>query len=159
MLRTEWEALSAMSQNSPNNVHQLTTGPNWKALADLYAEGADDVEIAKELGITKAQFYDMERDIPAFADFVAKGRTLSEAWWVKKARESLFSKDLNTTLFNFNMKNRFKWADRIDTKETMEEVIGDENALRAALVRAAKKVGKKHPDLLKELLESGDGTA
>lgn len=155
MHRTVLEDLSAMSQN-PSKVLQLNTGPNWDALGALYAEGAADIEIAKELGITMAQFTEMETDYPEFADFVAKGRTLSHAWWVKKAREALFNKELNTTLFTFNMKNRFGWADKIDTKDTSEEHIGDADSLRSAVIRAAKKLNKKHPELLKEMTETGD---
>lgn len=141
-----------MNQNqSPSNVVPLNTGPDWKALADMYGKGAMDVEIAKELGITIGQFYEMEADLAEFADFVAKGRTMSQAWWVKTARENLFNKDLNAGLFAFNMKNRFGWADKIDTKDTTDDVPNDADGLRAGLVRAAKKLGKKHPELLKEL--------
>lgn len=148
-------------KSNPAEVIPLNTGPNWKNLSDLYAEGAHDVEIAKELGITIAQFLEMEKDYPEFADFVAKGRTLSQAWWVATARKQLFNKDLNTGLFNFNMKNRFGWADKLDTTtNTDESHAGDADALRAAVLRAAKKLGKKHPDLLKDLMETtANGTA
>lgn len=139
------------NQQNPSNVIELNTGPDWKALADLYGQGAADVEIAKELGITIAQFYAMEQDIPEFADFVAKGRTLSQAWWVKMARTHLTNKDLNTALFNFNMKNRFGWADKIDTNAGGEEQIGDADSLQSALMKAVKRLAKKRPDLLQEL--------
>ena len=58
------------------------------------------------------------------------------------------------------MKNRFGWADKIDTKDTSDDVPNDADGLRAALVRAAKRVGKKHPELLKELgnLETDNGS-
>lgn len=142
-----------------SNVVEIKKGPDWKMLSQLYAEGASDVEIAKELGITISQFLEMERDHPEFATFVAKGRTLSQAWWVYQARNNLWNKDFNTTLFNFNMKNRFGWADKIETNSTGDDSTKSADTLKAELAKAAKRLGSKYPELFRQLgEEQSDGS-
>ena len=93
---------------------------DWKAIADEYATGAADVEIAKLLDITINDFYRLEQEQPAFAKFVDKGRTMSQAWWYEKARKGLFTNEFNTALWNFNMKNRFPddWRDKQEVEQT-----------------------------------------
>lgn len=122
--------------------------PNWKALLEAYGEGASDVEIARLLNITIAKFYQMCEDIPAFNDFVEKGRTLSQAWWYEVGRTSLFNKDLNVALYNFNMKNRHGWADKVDTNDTTNKEPVSLDQAKGQLAQALKRLGKKSPELL-----------
>lgn len=146
---------AAISSASMTNVEPIKKGPDWKALTDEYAQGASDVEIAVLLGISLTDFYEMERDIPEFATFASKGRTLSQAWWVGRSRANLWNKEFNTALYNFNMKNRYGWADKIEAKDTSEESVRDADTLKAEVFKAAKKLGAKYPDLLRELGEEG----
>lgn len=122
--------------------------PDWNALLDLYGEGASDVEIARALGITIARFQHLCQETPAFATFAERGRTLSQAWWVEQARLNLWKKDFNVALWNFNMKNRFGWADKTETTDNTDKGPVNLDQLNTQLVSALKALGKKHPDLL-----------
>lgn len=121
--------------------------PKWDELLDLYSEGASDVEIARALRITVARFYNLIEEVPEFANFVERGRTLAQAWWYEAGRKNLWNKDFNTTLYNFNMKNRHGWADKVETGDKNDKPI-DQQAARAALVSALRELGKKNPELL-----------
>jgi hypothetical protein len=124
------------------------TKPNWEALLEAYGEGASDVEIARLLKITISRFYELMEEHVAFADFVDRGRTLAQAWWYEKGRTSLWDKNFNTALWNFQMKNRYGWADRVDTtdKTNLDPVNLDQ--AKGQLQQALKRLAKKSPELL-----------
>lgn len=122
--------------------------PNWEALLEAYGEGASDVEIARLLKITMARFYELMEEHPAFADFVERGRTLAQAWWYEKGRTSLWDKSFNTALWNFQMKNRFGWADKVDTSDTTDKDPANLDQAKGQLQQALKRLAKKSPELL-----------
>ena len=121
--------------------------PDWNALLELYGEGASDVEIARALGITIARFQHLCQDQPAFANFAEKGRTLSQAWWVEQARKNLWKKEFNVALWNFNMKNRYGWADKTETVDNSKMENLDSDQLKTQLSAAMKALAKKNPEL------------
>ena len=123
------------------------TQVNWAEIAEAYAEGAADVEIAKMLNLTIADFYQLEQERPAFAKFVEKGRTMSQAWWYERARKGLFSKEFNTSLWNFNMKNRYGWADKTDISDSNSTPVSLDEA-KAQLNQALARIAKTSPELL-----------
>lgn len=124
------------------------TSPNWEALLDSYGEGASDVEIARLLKITLARFHQLCEESPAFFSFADRGRTLSQAWWYEKGRTSLFDKNFNTALWNFNMKNRHGWADKVDTTDNTDKDPVNLDALKGQLASAMQRLAKKNPELL-----------
>lgn len=124
---------------------------DWKAIAEEYAAGAADVEIAKLLDITINDFYRLEQEQPAFARFVDKGRTMSQAWWYEKARKGLFTKEFNTALWNFNMKNRFGWADKTDVQDTTNKDPVNLDQAKSQLQAALKRVSQSSPEILSGL--------
>lgn len=121
---------------------------DWKAIALLYEEGASDVEVAKALNITETGFYSLVEENPAFATFVEKGRTMAKAWWYEQARTGIYAHKFNTTLFNFVLKNRYNWADKLDTNDTTDKDPVSLDQMRGQLQSALKQISKKHPDLL-----------
>lgn len=121
---------------------------DWKGAAALYEEGGSDVEVAKHLGLTEAAFYSLVEENPAFATFVEKGRTMAKAWWYEQGRRGIWSKDLNSSLFNFSMKNRYGWADKIDTNDTTEKDPVNLDQVQGQLHTALKQISKKYPELL-----------
>lgn len=135
---------------------QQSSNSKWDAVLSLYEEGASDVEVAKELGITKAAFIKMYAEVAAFAAFVDKGNTMSEAWWHTKLRKNIGNKDFNTTLFNFAMKNRFAWADRLDTTSSTPET-ADVEQMRKELRGLVKKLEDKEPGLTRTLFAIDGG--
>lgn len=126
------------------------TTPNWQALLSLYEKGASDIEIAKELGMTKAQFARTYESVSAFAEFVDRGRTLAEAYFNRVARDSIFSRDINTSMLQFILKNRLSWSDRVDVNSTKETDVDAEQA-KKDLQRVMKELNKLDPALTARL--------
>lgn len=126
---------------------------NWDELKALYEQGASDVEIARELGLSLREFAKMEKEIPTFARFVELGRTMAQAWWYTAGRKNIINKDFNTTLYNFNMKNRFGWADKVETNSgnPADEALNADQ-LKSEIGRLAKKLGKSHPEIVRQLV-------
>lgn len=124
------------------------SGTNWEALLDAYGNGASDVEIARALKLTTKRFYQLCEENPAFQEFVEKGRTLAQAWWYEKGRTSLWDKGFNTALWNFNMKNRYGWADKVESSDTTDKDPVNLDEAKAQLASALKRLGKKNPELL-----------
>lgn len=121
----------------------------WDRLIKLYELGAADVEIAKELGITVAKFRSLVKDNVQFATFVERGNTLAMAYFYKIGREGIFDKTFNTTLWAFNMKNRFGWADKVESTTTVDESISTDD-LKAKLYSAIKSLAKHSPEFLRD---------
>lgn len=122
--------------------------PNWQAIEEAYANGAADVEIAALLGITIGRFFSLVQEHEPFAALVEKGRTMSQAWWVSQGRLNLKNKEFQSTLYNFNMKNRYGWADKIDTQDTTGKENINQDQLRAEFNVLLKRVAKSNPELL-----------
>ena len=128
----------------------------WKALLDLYDNGASDAEIARELEITISRFYQLCEENDAFNKFAEKGRTLAMAWWYKQGRLGLFLEKFSSPLYNFNMKNRYGWADKVESNDTTNKEPADINQLQGSLKAALKKIAKTNPDMLRDLTGDED---
>lgn len=124
---------------------------DWQKVEELYELGGSDVEAAKLLGMTKAQFESSYKNVPAFQEFIDLCRTKAEAYFNRVARDSIFSKDINTTLLQFVLKNRIGWADRVDTTNRNEE-IGEASAAKQELGKLMKKLAEKDPALASQIV-------
>lgn len=122
--------------------------PDWPGALTAYGEGASDVEVAKILKITIAKFYQLYEEVTSFRDFAERGRTLSQAWWYEQGRTGLFRKDFNGALWNFNMKNRHGWTDRVESSDITDKEPINLDQAKGQLAQALKILGKKNPELL-----------
>lgn len=119
----------------------------------LYKAGAGDVEIADHLGMTLRKFHELCEQNPAFAEFVERGSTVAQAWWWRQARTNLTNKSFNANMWFTNMKNRWGWADKVDTHTTIEDNKPVEE-LQNQLKLAVEALRKRSPELAKSLVDS-----
>ena len=97
-------------------------------LPDMFKNGESVAEVCAKLGIWKDTFYNWVKEYPDFSDAYKKGLELSEAWWVELGRKgSEGKKRIQPATWIFNMKNRFKWTDRIDASITGDMTVGTTN--------------------------------
>lgn len=126
----------------------LPSSPNWDELELLYAEGASDVEIACALHITMRKFQKMYQDSKPFADWVDMGNTIASAWWVSQGRLHLKNKTFNSSLWGFNMKNRYAWAEKSELSNLADKDDSDLEKLKRELQATMRIIAKDNPDLL-----------
>jgi hypothetical protein len=85
----------------------------------LFSNGESVTEVCTHLDITKETFFKWVKQYPSFSDSYKKGLELSEAWWTKLGRAGSAGKvKIQPATWIFNMKNRFKWKDKIEVNET-----------------------------------------
>jgi hypothetical protein len=94
-----------------------------KIMETEFSEGASIVEVCAEINISRETFYDwIDPESPRYKeDFsytVKKGIEQSEAWWQRKGRKGLNDPSLSYTGWYMNMKNRFGWADKQESRIT-----------------------------------------
>lgn len=120
---------------------QLGTSSEWaRKLTDYYAQGYSDAEVAAELKITIKDFNKHLAENAGFSKLVNFGRTLSTAFWEGLARKNIANKQFNTPLYNFYMKNKYGWADKIETNNSNDNTNMNMDALKAELARKLKKL-------------------
>jgi len=85
-------------------------------VVDLMKQGASIEEICLDLDICVKTFYNWCEAHPEFLQSKKKGESFSKGWWMKNGRLNLENKDFNYTGWYMNMKNRFGWADKQETK-------------------------------------------
>jgi len=80
--------------------------------------------VAGYIGIAKDTLYKWAEAHPEFADALRIGTSKSQYVWEKKAVDfsvhTKNGKQINAAVYNLNMKNRFGWVDKVETKN--EEV-------------------------------------
>jgi hypothetical protein len=90
--------------------------PQWiETMLNLYSEGRGDIEVCKELKITRTQFNQYCADVPAFAELVERGRDYAEAWWMEQGRINLKNKEFVPAIWQWNMINRYNWSSKKDS--------------------------------------------
>lgn len=82
----------------------------------LMKVGASKAEVCAELDICHETFQNYQTKHKEFSEAVKKGEQLSMAWWEREGRINLKEKDFSYTGWYMNMKNRFGWADKQETK-------------------------------------------
>jgi hypothetical protein len=96
-------------------------------LPGMFAEGQSVLEVAVTLGISRAEYYELEKRYPEFMDASTRGKGISQAWWESQGRVNLFDtkgydsetkvsieRKFNDRLWNKNVSCRFRndWTDK-----------------------------------------------
>ena len=116
---------------------------DWEhRILDLSNQGASIVELAVELDISRDTFYALSERDDDFFDTVKKCKQLCEAWWVRKGRTNLGNKEFSYTGWYMNMKNRFNWADKQETKHSGEMTTNNKVDLSKLSVEALEALKK-----------------
>jgi len=88
-----------------------------KILPYMFINGESVAEVCVQLGICKDTFYNWRKEHKEFSDSYKRGLTYSEAWWTVLGRLGAAGKeDINAATWIFNMKNRFNWLDKVESK-------------------------------------------
>jgi hypothetical protein len=90
-----------------------------KIAIDLMSEGASITEVAAEIGVERKTLYNWMDKHPDFLHAIKRGEELSQAWWEKQGRTNLKDQAFSYTGWYMNMKNRFKWSDRLSTEQAV----------------------------------------
>ncbi len=124
-----------MTEMPNSNTH------SWaKEIVEYYRQGYSDAEVAAAMGYTVRQFNEQLADNPTFSKLVEFGRTLSLAWWESQSRKNINNKSFNTPLWVFTMKNKYGWADKIETTNSNENTDLSIDQLRSEIGRKLKKL-------------------
>lgn len=85
-----------------------------------------------DLNVSKQTVYDWEIH-PEFLDAKRRAFAKCQQWWEEKAAEYLVSEPkgatLNTGVWIFNMKNRFRWTDRVEQNTNANVKVEDFKSL------------------------------
>lgn len=87
----------------------------------LYSEGMTDVEVCKEMQITRRKFEEYCSNSPEFKAIVEAGRDYAEAFWVSQPRKNLQNKNFMTEAWKFYMANRYAWGTKQEVKEKLSD--------------------------------------
>lgn len=97
------------------------TQDNFEDIFSLYEEGASDIEIKAYIWKLRGSFSNdlwdrwMKEEV-IFSETIKHGRVLSETWWQRQGRANLNTPGYSYTGWYMNMKNRFGWADKVESK-------------------------------------------
>lgn len=120
---------------------QLGSSSEWaRKITDYYAQGYSDAEVAAELKITLKDFNKHLAENAGFSKLVNFGRTLSTAFWEGLARKNIANKQFNTPLYNFYMKNKYGWADKIETNNSNDNSNWNADELKAKVAQQLAKL-------------------
>ena len=107
----------------------------WKAdILNAYAEGQTDIEIRcliiekkKRDALSHHLWSRWLEEEEIFKEVVGMGRILGEAHLTKLGREAIVKDNINVRVWNLNMQNRFRMAEKQNTEneDSLEQIIKD----------------------------------
>lgn len=109
---------------------------------DVYSNGGSDIEVCAELRCTMEKFMELYNTNDAFKQTIDLGRILSKAWWYRQGRENLTNRNYNSSLYNFQMKNRFGWSEKGEATPGISEEDLDLDSARTKAVAIMEKLTK-----------------
>lgn len=143
---------------STNQAPSPPSNPSWiEEVKQAYEEGASDIEVCRVMNFTLEEFNQLYETNPKFRKFIDLGRMMSKAWWYTQGRKHLQNKGFNTSLWSFNMKNKFGWAEKQENygqNEIPEANLSTEELktkVNSLLKQMAKQEGKTDAQILLDM--------
>lgn len=125
-------------------------------ILNMYSEGASDAEVAASLDLPEKRFMELYDENPALQKIINIGRTKSKAWWYAVGRRNLLSKGWQGATWSMNMKNRFNWADKVDTGERSDTSHYNVDDLQTELHNTMRRIEQMSPAAARKIM-TGDG--
>lgn len=95
-----------------------------KQIVDYMSQGNSAVQFAANIGVSKDTIQEWVKEHPEFSVSYRDAMTRCEAHWERIIQAKTVRKmPGNDNLLMFWMKNRFKWSEKIESKNTNEDVI------------------------------------
>lgn len=121
-------------------------------LIEHMGKGLSFEAFAGLIGVSKQTLYDWEKTHAEFLDAKHRATEACRYWWEKQGVDGLFTettrdgresttRSINARIWEINMKNRFKWKDRIEhsgeidtsgTKDKIKSLLNDPETAAAA---------------------------
>lgn len=112
-----------MAKKKPGRPVTMPPEGACETVLGMMAEGASKTQVCAALNTGWDTFALWQERDPMFLEAVKKGTLLSQAWWEAHGSKQLENKEFNHVLWYMNMKNRFGWADKQETKHSGEMTI------------------------------------
>ena len=79
----------------------------------LLAEGKSIHSVQAEFGVLEDKLQKWMEKFPEFNQAVKIGMTIGYEWWLEAGRLNIHNNKFNNGLYEMQMRNRFKWLERI----------------------------------------------
>lgn len=110
---------------------------NWQDIVrECGQNGQSAVTIRCKLGIAQSAWETLLEDSEDFRVTIREAKALCEHWWEERGREMAMGLEGNSTVWIFNMKNRFGWKDKTET----------EHSGSVAVTQITRRIIKPTPD-------------
>ncbi len=86
-----------------------------KRIVEWMRDGKSVEWCAGKMEVSKDTIYQWIKIHEEFSDAVKEGLALSQMWWEDAAQNNLTADKFQSTTWKFNMANRFRWRDHIET--------------------------------------------
>jgi len=108
----------------------------------ILAEGKTFHSILKELQISYGTFQKWIKNHEKFRFAVEMGLSVSYEWWLEVGRENLWNPKFNNSMYEMQMRNRFKWVEKNLSEKDMINNINVINNV-SSMVAHKDSSGKK----------------
>ncbi len=115
---------------------------NWKdKIRAVLSEGGTVVEARRAIDLNRYR-HDQLMKIDEYRDIIEEGQDLAFIWWTTEAKKNLNNRNFNNSLFNTQMRNRFKASHDWDRDEETKPL--KEKIAKAPEESEAEKLKKKY---------------
>lgn len=99
---------------------------DWQEkMNECFEEGGYVTEAVLHIGLTGVEHERLFKNCEEYREFIFNGMRISEAHWMKWARENVTNKDVNVQMFKQMMQRFYAWDKIVDKYNTIDDSIED----------------------------------